>query len=83
MELLDLLGGGYVTKCVMAAAEFIRREEAYRVYETDILLCIGKRLGLKSDKRYYDILHPQPEDNRPGDEIAVERLERFGIKVVG
>lgn len=34
------------------------------------------------NKRYYDILHNTPEDDRDGEEIAYERLERFGIKVV-
>ena len=77
-----MFGSGYIAQCVMATVEEIRREESYRIYETDALCGIGRALGLSFEKRYYDILHPQPEDNRSGGEIAAERLERFGIKVV-
>lgn len=58
------------------------REENYRVYVTDCLYSIGAAWNNPPRLRYYDILHPTPEDKRTGEEIAVERLERFGIKVV-
>lgn len=72
----------YLTECIMGAATRRMSEENYRVYMTDCLygLCAG--WGNKPQKRYYDILHPAPVDNRTGEEIAVEHLEKLGIKVV-
>lgn len=49
---------------------------------TDCLYYIGRHLGISMQYRYFDILYPQPEEKRSGKEIALERLERFGIKVV-
>lgn len=58
------------------------REENYRVYLTDCLYALAASFNNKPRLRYYDILKPKPVDDRPGMEIAVERLERLGIKVV-
>lgn len=69
-------------ECIIAAVMASHKEETYRVYETDCLYGIGKALGIGFSKRYYDVLHPQPEDDRTSEEIMNERLERFGIKVV-
>lgn len=76
------MGGGYLAECIIAAANTLRKEETYRVYETDCLYGIAKALGVGISRRYYDVLHPQPEDDRTSEEIMNERLERFGIKVV-
>ena len=49
---------------------------------TDCFYRICASLGNPPHVRYYDLLHPQPEDTRDAGEIARERLSRFGIKVV-
>ena len=49
---------------------------------TDCAYSLCAALGNKPRRRYYDILHPTPEDTRTGEEIALDRLARFGIKVV-
>jgi len=49
---------------------------------TDRLYSLCAWTGNKPDLRYYDILHPVPEDPRSGMEIATDRLEHMGIKVV-
>ena len=58
------------------------KTEAYRVYETDCLCAIGKSLGVEIGRRYYDILHPDKDEDKPADVIIEERLNRFGIEVV-
>ena len=58
----------------------MRKEEIYRVYETDCLKYVCFALGIEIEKRYYDILHPSKQTEP--EETCVERLERFGIKVV-
>lgn len=56
--------------------------EIYRVYVTDCLYSLCAAWGNKPSRRYYDLLHPTPEDTRTGEEIASERLERFGITIL-
>lgn len=82
LDLLHLLGITYFTDSLVAAMTERVQTEAYRVYETDCLYAIGRALGIEWNKRYYDVLHPAEEDPRSGMEIARERLESFGIKVV-
>lgn len=79
---MDLLGPGYLADSIAASARARAEVEAYCVYETDCLYSIGSALGVKFRRRYYDLLHPEPEDDRTGMEIAQERLARLGIKVV-
>ena len=76
-----MLGSGYFVDCIANAANEYYREEAYQVYETDCLYAIGRTLGIKFPCRFYETLHHN-EENRSGEEIAAERLNRFGIKVV-
>lgn len=56
--------------------------ETYRTYKTDCLYLICCALGNNPGIRYYDMIHPREEDDRPCEDIVSERLERFGIKVV-
>ena len=82
MDLYGLLGVQYLTDSLMYAMNTRRQDEAYRVYVTDCFYGICSTLGGKLERRYYDILHPAQEETRSGEEIAYERLERFGIEVV-
>lgn len=81
-DLVALIGIDYLTECVMGAVMQRISEENYRVYITDCLYGISAGLGNKPVRRYFDILHPAPVDNRTGEEIAIEHLEKLGIKVV-
>lgn len=38
--------------------------------------------GKYMDRRFWDILHPPPEDNRTGDEIAADVLAKTGIRLI-
>lgn len=56
------------------------KEESYRIYITDTLYLQGqnKRLSV----RYADIINKRKkEDTRSGDEIALEVIEKLGLKV--
>ena len=59
-----------------------QRDEAYRIYVTDLLRIIGKASGGNIDKRYWDIINPTPQDSRTGDEIVADVLEKAGIEVI-
>jgi hypothetical protein len=60
--------------------------EIYRLYVTDVLQNICKNvepIGRQGyiQNRYYDIIHPKPEETRTGDEIKEhfkEKLKRLG-----
>ena len=76
-ELLALLGPGYMTDAIIAAMDRLGREDAWRYYVTDALRTLA---GMK--RRYYDIINPEPADDRSGDEIAREIMAGMGLKVV-
>lgn len=38
--------------------------------------------GKAPRKRYYELLHPQPVDDRPAEEIAHDILARAGVEVI-
>jgi len=81
-----LLGSGYVIDHCVAAINHERKQERdvlrYRVYMSDVLRCIanGMYKGDPVKKRYYEILHPEPVDNRTGEEIAADIVKRIGLK---
>lgn len=62
-------------------AKRIEQQEtyAYRIYITDSLFYQAQQQRLTS--RYVDIIKPQKIDNRSGDEIALDVIERLGLKV--
>lgn len=58
-------------------------EEAYRIYVTDVALGLLKGFGSDMSARYYDIIHPPKQDERSGEEIALDILSRLageGVK---
>ena len=56
-----------------------QQDLTYRIYITDSLYCIGRNKML--EKRYYDVINPPKIDNRSGNEIAVDVIQRLGLKV--
>lgn len=55
------------------------REEAYRIYVTRSLQLIPQNQHIV--KAYDEIIHPVEVDNRSGDEIAADIIERAGLKL--
>lgn len=57
-----------------------QEELAYRIYVTDTLYYQSDNKRLT--KRYLDLISkPQKKDTRTGDEIAVDVINRLGLKV--
>jgi len=65
----------------MAKMEAARKEDFYKTYTADSFHLILKKLDVET-KRFTEMLHPAPVDNRSPDEIARERAARMGLKVV-
>ena len=64
-----------------------QRDLAYRIYVTDCLRMATENTakmsqGAYTAARFYDIINPKPTDNRTGEEIAAEIINRAGIEVI-
>lgn len=60
----------------MARLEQDEREMAYRIYLTDALYLDG--MGKRPNKRFMEILNPEPEID--GDEVAEAVIRNAGLK---
>lgn len=69
-------------RAILSALPYVIENEIeqlkYRIYVTDALYVISNG---RLSKRYYDIANvPKPrEDDRTGDEIAADVIERIGL----
>ena len=75
-----------VLRLMLISAERFEEEQAYRVYMSDAILTVtetvarafgGKYMGY----RYIDLVEPQPEETRTGEEIIADlgkKLEKMG-----
>lgn len=64
-----------------------RRDLAYRIYVTDCLRIISENTakmggGAYITAKFADIINPKPADNRTGEEIAADIINRAGIEVI-
>ena len=64
-----------------------RRDLAYRIYVTDCLRIISENTakfggGSYITAKFADIINPKPADNRTGEEIAADIINRAGIEVI-
>lgn len=57
-------------------------ERLYKIYTSDSFYSILGALGNRGGKRFADIAWPKPQDERDPKQIALERAERMGLKVV-
>lgn len=71
---------------VLARYNEKQRAEIYRIYITDCLQLIAENTAKRVEgqyltKRYVDIVDgtAQAEDNRSGDEIAADVIQRLGL----
>ena len=92
LDLLDLMGSGYVIEHCIAAISVFQQEKLFRCYVTDALKNINEIVaklygGYQMNVRYHDLLPETKakdnEDNRTGDEIALDIIKRAGLKVSG
>ena len=77
-----MLGTEYVIDHVVA--EYNRRieEASYRGYVCDLLKCLAEFVGTDVPYRYAELITPQKkEPEKTGDEVALEVIEKLGLKV--
>lgn len=74
---------GYLTDAIYAAAASRQRDDSYKIYTTDLLRCIAQAMGCTVERRYYDILHPAPVDDRDAEEIGSDFMRRHGLRSAG
>ena len=64
-----------------------QRDLAYRIYVTDCLRIISENTAKMCGGSYItaklaDIINPKPVDDRTGEEIAADIINRAGIEVI-
>ncbi len=79
--MLDMLGSEYVIDHVIAEHNERMRISNYRVYVTDILKSLAEFTGAKIEMRYADIFIPDDDEQKSGDEIALDVIKKLGLKV--
>ncbi len=82
LALVELLGAGYVVDYCVSRYKHKQEEKQFRAYLTDVLMYMNNSIanrfgGMVISKRYIDL--NKPEDNRSGDEIAVDVMQRAGL----
>ena len=76
-----MMGPGYIADSLQAAAEKRARQESWQCYAGDVLRLLAIAWDAKNVPRYWDILHPKPEDTRTAEEIAADFVRRKGLKL--
>ena len=71
----------------MARYKSQQRDLAYRIYVTDCLRIISENTaklvcGSYITAKFADIINPTPVDDRTGEEIAADIINRAGIEVI-
>lgn len=83
--MLELMGSEYVIDHCICAMRAMRIEEEFRYYVTDSLMYINESVanalgGTYLQGRFADMFKEKAEDDRTGDEIALEVIKRAGLK---
>lgn len=80
LDLLEMIGSGYVIDHVVAEHNKRAKDEAYRIYVGDLLKCLAETWGAQIPYRYADMIAPQEEEQKSGDEVAIEVITKLGLK---
>ena len=64
-------------------ARFLQEREVlqYRVYTTDMLRVVAMGQRVQSVQRFAELIDHAPKDERSGEEIAADVIQRCGLKV--
>lgn len=90
LDMLDLLGKGYVIDHCVSLFHKEQKDKQYRAYITDALMAITETLadrygGRKMSIRWIEMNQPpKPEDERTGEEIKesiMSKLKKLGGEV--
>ena len=79
--MLDMFGSEYVITHVVAEHNERMRTENYRVYVTDMLKLFGDFIGANVEIRYADIFQTDDDEQKSGDEVALDVIKKLGLKV--
>lgn len=79
LDVLELMGPGYLTDVLYGIMDRERTERVYRIYVTDALAAIAQQLGVTFKRRYTDIISPAPVEKRSGTEIAADVIQAMGL----
>lgn len=63
---------------------FIREDSearSFKIYVADLLKSVAEFCGAEVNYRYADIISVREKDTRTGDEIALEVIQKAGLKV--
>ena len=73
-------GSVYVIEHVVAEYNDKVQKRLYRCYTTDMLKAIAEGMGATVGSRFVDLFNNEPQDERTGDEIALDIIKRAGLK---
>lgn len=73
-------GSVYVIEHVVAEYNDKIQKRLYRCYTTDMLKAIAEGMGATVGSRFMDLFNNEPQDERTGDEIALDIIKRAGLK---
>ena len=76
------MGAEYAIRQCLMAYNQRKREEAYHVYMSDCLSAVARYCGAKVNKRFYDILYPQPLESKKAEDIVSDLTKKMGLKEV-
>ena len=64
-------------------ARFVQEREdlSYRIYTTDMLRTMAMGMKYQSVQRYAELIDHAPKDERSGEEIVADVVQRCGLKV--
>ena len=79
--MLDLFGSEYVIDHIIAEHNLRIDEKVYRSYTADLLKVIAESIGASVSCRYDELIDRPKEEEKTGDEIALEVIKRAGLKV--
>ena len=76
------MGCGYVVDCCISAFNHTQERRNFEIYITDAAAALINMWAKDPYPRYYDLIHPQEQDKRSGEEIAADIIAKHGLKVV-
>lgn len=77
---MTLHGSIFVVEHVMAEYNNKIEKRLYRCYTSDMLKAVAEGMGATVNSRFADLLENEPQDERTGDEIALDVIKRAGLK---
>lgn len=78
-----MLGLDHLFDCCVAAYNEQQRQRNFEIYITDAAATLINMFAKdKHFPRYYEIMHPEEQDERSGEEIAADIMKRHGLRVV-